>query len=104
MCGAQIIDAQKARLKRELETLHISLRKTAAEKERANTLACQLRADLADVTAEEDARLRGDQQHAQKLQQQVSDLEGKLRRATCPDAGMDCSQTGKENQRVEVSS
>ncbi|CAL5228113.1 g11189 [Coccomyxa viridis] len=97
----QIIDAQKARLKRELETLHVSLRTAAAEKERADTLACQLRADLADMAAEQDAISRRDQQHAQQLQQQVSDLEGKLRRAACPNAGVDRSQAGKENQNVE---
>lgn len=103
MCRVQIIDAQKSRLKRELETLQVRLRKAAAEKERANTLECQLRPDLADMAAEQDAISRRDQQHAQQLQQQVSDLGGKLRRAACPNAGVDRSQAGKENQHVEVS-
>ena len=103
-CGAQIIDAQKARLKRELETLQVSLRKVAAEKERADTLACQLRADLADTAVERDAVARRDQQLLQQLRQQVSDLERRLQHAARLGAGPDHPQAGKENQGVEVSS
>ncbi len=103
-CGAQIIDAQKARLKRELETLQVSLRKVAAEKERADTLACQLRADMADTASEQNAVARRDQQLLQQLRQQISDLEGRLRHAACLEAGPDRPLAGKENQVVEVSS
>ena len=98
----QIIDAQKARLRREHETLQVSLRKAAAEKERADTVACQLRADLADMSAEQDAALSRNHHRAQQLQQQISDLEGRLQRATCPDAGVDCVEARKENLAVEV--
>ena len=100
VCLVQIIDAQKARLKRELETLQISLRKAAAEKERAETEACQLRADLADTSAQRDASIRRDQQLAQH---QIDDLERRLQHATCPDAGTGQSLAGKENQYGEVS-
>ena len=100
VCLVQIIDAQKARLKRELETLQISLRKAAAEKERAETEACQLRADLADTSAQRDASIRRDQQRAQ---QQIADLERKLQHASCPGARPGKSLAGKENQAGELS-
>ena len=103
VCLVQIIDAQKARLKRELETLQGSLRKAAAEKERAETEASQLRADLADMSAEQDTIMRRDQQRAQ-LRQQTHALEAKLQHAACPGAAAGHSQAGKENQRLEVSS
>lgn len=104
MCWAQIIDAQKARQRRELETLQVSLRKTSAEKERANTVVCQLRADLADMSAERDATTLQDQQHAEQQRQRICDLEGELQHAVCSHAGANQPQTGKENQYAEVSS
>lgn len=102
MRRVQITNAQKARLKREQETLQVSLCKAAAERERADTVAYQLRADLADMSAERDATLSRDQHRAQQLQQQITDLERRLQRATCPDAGVDRFEASKENLVAEV--
>lgn len=84
-CALQIIDAQKARLKRELETLQTRLDAAVAGKERAGTLVCQLRADLADMSAEWDASAAEQEQRAQQLQQRVAELEAQLESAASPE-------------------
>jgi len=100
----QIIDAQKARLKRELETLQGRLHDAAAAKEQADTLACQLRADLADAWAERDTSARQHERSMQQLQKQIADLESQLQRATCPATVLEPSNGGKENHSLQVSS
>ena len=84
-CALQIIDAQKARLKRELETLQTRLDAAVAGKERAGTLVCQLRADLADMSAERDASADKQEQRAHQLQQRVAELETQLESAARPE-------------------
>ena len=81
----QIIDAQKARLKRELETLQTRLDAAVAGKERADTLVCQLRADLADMSAEHDASMAEQEQRALQLQQRVAKLTAQLESAALPE-------------------
>ena len=84
-CALQIIDAQKARLKRELETLQTRLDAALAGKERADTLVCQLRADLADMSAEREASMAEQEQRAQQLQQRVAELTAQLESAARPE-------------------
>ena len=100
----QIIDAQKARLKRELETLQGRLHNAAAAKERADTLACQLRADLADAWAERDASVRQHERSMQQMQKQIADLESQRQHETRPATVAQPSKGGKENHDFQVSS
>ena len=102
--ATQIIDAQKARLKRELQALQGRLHDAAAAKEQADTLACQLRADLTDTWAERDAGVRQHERSMQHLQKQVADLESQLQHATRPANVLEPSKGGKENHRFQVSS
>ena len=86
-CALQIIDAQKARLKRKLETLQTRLDAAVAAKERADTLVCQLRADLADMSAEREASTADQEQRAQQLQQRVAELTAQLESAARSEDG-----------------
>lgn len=98
----QIIDAQKVRLKRKLAGLEARLQEALARSERAETVTCQLRADLADMSAERDACACELAQRTQQLQEQVADLEDRLACVTSRNAEPGQSQALKDDQVVEV--
>ena len=95
--AAQVIDAQKARLKRELKALEGRVRHATAEKAAAETLVSPMRnARNTDASAEQLTIAARHKQHTEHLQHQAEEPDCQ------PEEGARHAQPSAEGQENEV--
>ena len=95
--AAQVIDAQKARLKRELKALESRVQDATAEKAAAETLESQMRnARKTAASAEQLTVAARHKQHTEHLQHQAEEPDCQ------PEAGARHAQPSAEGQENEV--
>ena len=95
--AVQIIDAQKARLKRELKAFEGRARDATAEKAPAETLVCQMHAaGMADASPEQRGIAMRHEQHTEHLHHQVHKLDHQ------PETAAEHAQASAEGQENEV--
>lgn len=98
--AAQIIDAQKARLKRELKALEGCVQDATAEKAQAETLVCQIPdAVMADASTEQRTIATQHEQHVEHLHHQSDDLDCQPEKAA---EHAQSSAEGREKKQVCV--
>ena len=96
-CAVQIIDAQKARLKRELKALEGRAQEAAAGKAQAETLPHHMHdADVADASAEQHTIAARHEQHTECLQHQSDDTDLQ------PEEAAEHARRSAERQENEV--